>query len=280
MATTVSHVGIIGLGLIGGSLARDLVGRGIAVTAHDREASRLRTLDDPMLRRVQFVDRAAGVLAAPIAVIAVPVEAALAVLEELAPHVTDDHVVLDVGSTKQAIVAHGAALGIAPRFVGCHPLAGDHRAGWEASRAGLFHGARVFVCPSSLTAVRTTRVACDLWRAVGARPEAEPAESHDARMALVSHMPHLLSAALALTLRDGGLARSSLGPGGRDVTRLAGGSPESWAGIARQNRRYVFDALLAAEQSLRQLREFVGNEDDDSLLARLRQAREWCAADE
>ncbi len=268
-------VGIVGLGLIGGSLARDLVRAGVSVMAHDRDAARLRSLDDPVLARIALHAGVEALAAAPVVVVAVPVDEALDVLARLAPHITPSHVVLDVGSAKRAIVAHARSLGIGRRFVGCHPLAGSHRSGWEASRGGLFAGAPVFVSPTPETDPDALSAARALWRATGACVEVEDAGAHDARMAAASHLPHAVSAALALALRDAGRSRAELGPGGRDLTRLAGSSPESWAAIFVQNREPLAAALLVFERRLRGLRQHIAAADPAALARDLASARDW-----
>lgn len=278
MTPDTPSVGIIGLGLIGGSLARDLVRRGIDVIAHDTGIGNGLQADDADLARICRVDDAAAVTDAPVVVIAVPVRAAMSVLRRLAPRLGEDHLVMDVGSTKRHVVATAEALGLGPRFVGCHPLAGDHRSGWAASRAGLFEGASVFLCPASGADDRTVRRAAAFWEGVGARPEAIDAESHDHRMAWVSHLPHVLSTTMALVLRDAGLPVGSLGPGGRDVTRLAGSSPDLWTQIVTQNRQFLADALGRFEGELNTLRRALEAAEEASIRRHLQDAADWAGA--
>lgn len=276
MTEPLRRVGIVGLGLIGGSLARDLIARGVSVIAHDRREAHLRALDDPALARVRLVPSVLDVAVAETVVIAVPVAAALPVLELLTPRLGPGHVVMDVGGTKAPIVAHAEALGIGDRFVGCHPLAGDHRSGWEASRAGLFAGAPVFLCrtPSATDAAfaRTER----FWQRLGATPVCVGAAEHDRRLAFTSHLPHLLATALALTLRKAGVARGELGPGGRDMTRLAAGSAELWTEIALQNGDALASAIDALEATLGGLRREIEARRATTIVDYLTRARDWC----
>jgi prephenate dehydrogenase len=271
------HVGIVGLGLMGGSLARDLVARGVRVTAFDRDASLVEPLGEPGSHRLRLVDSPAGVLDAPVVVIAVPVVAALDVLAQLAPGIGASHVVMDVGSTKAAIVDLADSLGVGERFVGCHPLTGDHRSGWTASRPDLFGGAPVFVCPSSHTAPDALSLATAFWTSLGGCVNTLAPADHDHRMALVSHLPHMTSVALALTLRHAGVTHDMLGPGGRDVTRLAGGSTEVWTQIVAQNRQALVTALAAFETQARELRTSVEAAETTALSDLLRNACAWTA---
>jgi prephenate dehydrogenase len=267
------HVGIVGLGLMGGSLARDLVARGVRVTAFDRDAA----LTGPAADGIHLVTSARDVMGAPVIVLAVPVNASVHLLAELGPRSTPAHTLLDVGSTKANLAAHAEALGIGDRFVGCHPLAGDHRSGWSASRAGLFQGATIFVCPSATAAPRAVSIAESLWTGVGGIVEFDDAAAHDRRMALASHLPHMLSVALALTLCEAGVPHAVLGPGGRDVARLAGGSPEMWSDIVIQNRPALTEALEHFERRLGELRRAIGAGADDDVRPMLTSARVWHA---
>ena len=140
-------------------------------------------------------------------------------------------------------------------------VTGSHRSGWTASRATLFDEARVFLCPTSITTPETLELAEAFWRGLRAGVEVLDAATHDEQMAWRSHLPHVLSTALALTLRDAGIQRSALGPGGRDMTRLAGGAPSLWTSIAEDNGLALTRALEAAEQQLQLLRETLRRHD-------------------
>src|SRR5262249_22263985 len=159
-------------------------------------------------------------------VIATPVDAAIDVLRTLARSNHPATLITDVGSTKGRIVAEAESHGLSNRFVGSHPMAGDHRSGWRAARRGLCSGARVCLCATDRTPAELVGRADAFWRGLDAHPMTIDASAHDRTLAWTSHLPHLVSAALALALRDAGVKRDELGPGGRDITRLAGSSPE------------------------------------------------------
>jgi prephenate dehydrogenase len=169
---------------------------------------------------------------------------------------------MDVASTKKSIVAAAEAAGLGPRYVGAHPLTGSHRSGWGASRASLFDEARVFLCPSASTTPAALRLAESFWRSLRAGVEVLDAETHDAQMAWRSHLPQAVSTALALTLRQANVPRSALGPGGRDMTRLAGGDPDLWTGIVDDNAPAILEALVAMEDQLRLFRERLAAGED------------------
>lgn len=268
-------VAIIGLGLIGGSIARDLAERGVRVRAYDRDRDALRNAVDEGVIESALDEDLAGLRGAGTVVLALPVDAAVEVLDRIAPLVTRDTLVTDAGSTKSRIVQRAAQLGLAANFVGAHPLAGDHRSGWAASRSGLFCGARVYLSPDATTDPALVDRAARFWSSLGARPALLRADLHDERLAYTSHLPQLMSVGLALALANRGVRRNELGPGGRDMTRLAGSSPDMWTAIASENRDALADALVLAERELADLRAALGQAGGDVLRERLAAARAW-----
>lgn len=266
---------VIGLGLIGGSIARELASRGIWVRGFDENRDSLDAAVAAGVVNEALESSLQGTRDADIIIIAVPVDAAIGVLERVGPHAKAGALITDVGSTKSRIVAAAERLGLGERFVGSHPLAGDHRSGWEASRLGLFRDSRVYLCPTSTS----TSVAIDrskmLWRELGARDVVLSPSEHDRRVAWTSHLPHVVANAVALTLAHAGVPRDDLGPGGRDVTRLSGSSPEMWAAILHENASPVDDALAAVEREIAALRDAVARDDADALRRRFGDARAW-----
>ena len=266
----IESAAIIGLGLIGGSLARDLAARGVRVFADDRDEASVRTAIEQGIARPLRWDEPVDVV-----VLAVPVLAARKLLHEVAGRRHDVRLITDVGSTKRSIVRAAEGLEIATRFVGSHPLAGDHRSGWDVSRTGLFEGARVYLSPTRSTDADALELARELWTMVGAVPEVMDAAEHDRRLAWTSHLPQAVSTALARALAESGIARSELGPGGRDVTRLAGSSPEIWTDILLDNADAILPAMDGVEVELRALRQAVASGDRDRLRQHLARGREW-----
>lgn len=266
--------GVIGLGLIGGSVARDLAALGVRVLAYDRDPA---TIDMARAEGVvaEPLDASlAGLEEAEVVIIAVPVSSLRDVLAGV-PRQTDARLITDVGSTKRSAVGSAEAMGIADRFVGSHPMAGDHRSGWTASRTGLFADARVYLCRTRETREEAVGLAHDLWCALGGCPELIAADAHDQLLAYTSHLPHAASAALALTLAGAGIDRAKLGPGGRDSTRLAGGSAEMWTAIARDNADALLPAIDALEAQLQRLRAELARGPEGAIRATLRAARAW-----
>jgi prephenate dehydrogenase len=247
--SAVHSAAVIGLGLIGGSIARDLAERAVRVVASDRN-------DGAIAAAIRE-----GIVAAPLTdfagvdaiVVAVPAGQVAGVLAAIARRGTDARLVIDTASTKASIVAAASRLPIADRFVGCHPLAGDHRSGWSAARNGLFDGARVFLSPTPRTSPDALLRAEDLWNLVGAHTEQMDAAAHDERVARTSHLPHVLSTALAHAMASSGIERGELGRGGRDMTRLAASSAEVWTDICLDNAPALTAALATCGEALSRL---------------------------
>jgi prephenate dehydrogenase len=294
-------IAVVGLGLVGGSLARDLAARGHRVIGADRDARVVEAaLAEGVLAGGFAVGEAGtgrgtgggagrggggGVEEAGVVVVATPVRAAAAVVRWLARAAPGDAIITDVGSTKRSVVEAAGAAGLGLRFVGGHPMAGDHRTGWRASREGLFLGVSVWLCGGEEEAGqahgpgggRPMALVEALWEEVGARPRWIDAAAHDHMVAWSSHLPQMVATALGCALDGAGVDRARLGPGGRDTTRLAGSDPTLWTDILMDNADAVEPALDALIEELVQLRRHIGGLDDASLRAALEGGREWAA---
>jgi prephenate dehydrogenase len=273
--TSGPRIAVIGLGLMGGSLARDLAAAGREVLGYDaRPDAGQAAVDAGIIRRL-LDSSFAGLDTASIVVIATPVDRAEGILERVTSAAATDAVITDVGSTKAAIVDRAEALGIGRRFVGAHPLAGDHRSGWDAARQKLYHGATVFLCPGPSTSPDARQTIQALWEGVGASCITLQPEEHDRRMAWLSHLPQIASSALATTLAAAGFQPGQLGPGGRDATRLAASSPEMWQAIALSNADHLRAAVESLRERLGELQASLEGRDADELLRFFRRAQAW-----
>jgi prephenate dehydrogenase len=269
-------VAIIGLGLIGGCLARDLAARGIRVLAHDVDEAALNDACDVGVVHSALDASLHGVEAAQIVVLAVPVPAMHDLLQRLARRPAGRvRLITDTCSTKRSVMDSAARLGFADRFVGGHPLAGDHRAGWFASRTGAFVDAPVYLCTRPAAAGEPRLLAHELWRSVGARPVDMEAAQHDEQVALTSHLPQLLATALARFLDDAGITPTGLGPGGADMTRLAGSAPDLWTGIACDNADAITAALDHFAMELHTVRAALTAGDADAVRRWFEQGAHW-----
>lgn len=273
--TAPERAAVLGLGLMGGSLARDLAARGVEVLGYDGDADALeRAVAEGVVHRA-LEPGLAGVEEADLLVLGVPVDVAPALLAAAAPRLGARCAVTDLGSTKRSIGQAAARLGVAERFVGSHPLAGDHRAGWQSSRAGLFQGARIYICPTPATDRAVLDAVRALWGTLGGEVVETDAEEHDRLLAWVSHLPQALASALAVALDEGGRAPGELGPGGRDMTRLAASSPDMWRAICLDNADLLEPALAATMDALGQVRAALRRGDGDAVHSFFRRSQRW-----
>lgn len=269
-------VAIAGLGLIGGSLARDLTARGARVLGHDHDRAAVeQALGDGAIAGVPGED--GDWEEAEVFVLAVPIGAAAAVLEDVLPRLPRARLITDVASTKASIVAAARRLEAGGRFVGAHPLAGDTGSGWSASRAGLFAGARVYLTPSDESSPEAVALARALWTAAGGEIVEMDAGEHDRLLAWTSHLPQVLSSAFAAALAGRGIAHGALGPGGRGVARLAASPPALWRGILADNAASVAQAIGAVERELASIRSALERGDAEAVRGWMEGGRAWGA---
>ncbi len=266
---------VFGLGLIGGSVARARRELGDIVLGLDADEAVAHTALDAGVIDAVVSEPLDALREAHVIVLAVPVTSAPALLSRIAPFIGSAELVMDTGSTKRSIVTHAASLGIGARFVGAHPMAGGAGSGWSSSQAGLFRNARIYLCETASTTSPALELASTWWSAIGGRPERIAADDHDALVAHTSHLPQLLSTLLAQTLDGAGLYRDSLGPGGRDMTRLSESGPEMWAPILADNSDAIVVALERFAARLPALRAWLVAGDEPALAATIAAGRAW-----
>ena len=278
------RVAFLGLGLIGGSVARAIRAR-TAPGAFELVAWTPTGVGPAQAAADGVIDRAAATPpealdGAALVVLAAPAPDCLALLDELAGPwrgaIADDAVITDVASTKQAVVLRATALGL--RFVGGHPMAGRETSGFAAADAGLLLDRPWVVVPTTDEAA-VSRVET-LAMATGARPVRLGAAAHDAAVAAISHVPLVVAAALVETMAGGPdwAVASSLAAGGwRDTTRVARGEVAMGTGMLTTNADAIaarLRALIRALESWAVELERPGGPDATAVAARLRAARE------
>jgi len=269
-------VAIIGVGLMGGSLGLALRARGLArrVVGVDRHADTLVVAEARGAIDAGETDLAAAVRAADCVAVAAPVGAIPALLEALSPHVRPEALITDLGSTKARIAETGTRL-FGPRFVGGHPMAGSESSGIQAAQPHLFVGAAWAIVrpePFALEADPPAARLAALIAALGARPIPLDAVQHDRLVALISHLPHVLSFAFARTVEADAAAEQALELAGgsyRDLIRVAGADPALWRDIFLENRAALLDALAAFETHLHALKQAIRSAEPDTLLTAL-----------
>ena len=272
----IRKLGIVGVGLIGGSaalaarragFATEVVGLGRTQENLDTALSRgivdVASRDPEVLRDCDLV-----LLATPVRTLAL---SARQVVSEL----RSDTVVTDGGSVKAEVVRDCEAI-LGSRFVGSHPIAGTEDSGAAAADATLFQEAVCVVTPSQATRPEATALVRQFWEALGMRVVVMDAQAHDRALAVTSHLPHLLAFALAgVGAGERAALVDLIGPSFRDMTRIASSSPEMWRDILLANADALGDVAGRFGEELEALRLAAVRGDGDALESRIRRAGNW-----
>lgn len=282
------RVAVIGLGLIGGSVALGLKRRGLAgrIVSFDRSGESLAAGLSLGVVDETFDSVAAAARGADLVLLAVPVQAMSGALQALAELDLGETVITDVGSVKSAVIdAARTAWGEAPRtFVPGHPIAGSEQHGVGAARDDLFENHRVILTPPATTSADALGKVRSLWRGIGAEVVEMDAAHHDDVLARTSHLPHLLAYALVDTLSRQGdsLEIFQYAAGGfRDFSRIAASDPVMWRDIFDANSGKVLEILDEYLDELAALKSLIRDGDGDGLqavLARAKAARDHFSA--
>lgn len=271
-APAVAKLVVVGVGLIGASAALALRSAGAvgSVAGIGRSAANLE-----QARAIGAIDAVGGYDAATlgdadVVLVAVPVGQTGPVLAALAPWLGPATIVTDAGSTKQDVIALARSrLGPAfPRFVPGHPVAGAERSGAAAAAAGLYAGRRVLLTPVAETDPAALARVESLWRACGASVARMAPDRHDAVLAAVSHLPHVLAFALVHAIGerpDAAECFALAGGGFRDFTRIAASSPEMWRDICLANREALLEVLDVYLAEAGQVRQMIEQRQGDAL---------------
>lgn len=260
---------IVGLGLIGASLAKALAGR-YHITGIDRDEETIRAaLADGVIAR----GGGAYSLAArsDIVIIALPVGAIVPAARELLPHLKEGAIISDTGSTKASICRE---LGDHPLFVGGHPMAGTEYSGYGASFAELFDGAPCLLTPQTAAPQAAVDTLRRLWQTAGARVATVDAREHDGLMAIISHLPHLVSFAYMNLAPDLAKDADFFGKGFRDFTRIAASDPTMWRDIFLDNQDELLPLLDKLLAELSRWRELIADGEGEQLKERLHTAQQ------
>lgn len=271
-----SVISIYGPGLLGGSVA--LAVQRAFPQARLRLWARRSTAEAGIRARgIQAEFHTCAVQAAQDAsliILATPVET----MEGLARQIAEaalppECIVTDVGSVKGSVVrALEPVLG--PRFIGSHPMAGSEKTGIEVAREDLFQNAACLLTPRPYTPPAMLERLRAFWLALGCRLVEMPPEEHDAKVARISHLPHMMAVVTTLAaLRGDPEARFCAANGFRDTTRVAGGDPGLWTGIALENREALVGCLQEAAGTLTELLEILAKPDEEALRQFLAEAK-------
>ena len=266
---------IIGLGLIGGSVARGLAGKCREIVAVGRQEAMLRqALDDGSITS-WTTDIAAACKNADLILVAVH---SLTVEKTLAAIGNTDAVITDAASVKGEIVrAAERVYGQVPsNFVPGHPIAGSEHSGYTASTPHLFNGKKVILTPLANSDASAVAMITALWESLGAEVLTMSVERHDAVLAATSHLPHLLAFALVDTLSQQGeseeIFRYAAG-GFRDFTRIASSDPQMWHDVFMTNGDATVTVLDEYIEDLHRLRKAIQARDSEELMSTFRRAK-------
>lgn len=268
----IDHMVVIGVGLIGGSLARALRAKGAVsrLTGLGRGEKNLsRAVELGVVDRF-CTDPAEAVADADLVFVATPVRSIPRVVAGIAPFLKEGAVVTDGGSVKEEIVRECEQI-LPPgrHFVGGHPIAGTEHSGVDASFATLYEGRRCILTPTVSTDPDALDLVRRVWETAGSRVVLMDPSTHDRVVAAISHLPHMAAYALvnAVGLLDAeGESILSYSAGGfRDFTRIASSDPEMWRDIALQNSRAVLEMMDHFARRFEELREMIERGDADGL---------------
>ncbi len=265
-------ISIIGLGLIGSSLARALRGAmpDFEIIGHDASPEvRGRARDLDFCHRIDdgMADAVSG---ADIVILAVPVGATAQIAQSIAPYIPPGAIVSDVGSSKASVASDLAAALPGHAIVPAHPVAGTENSGPDAGFATLFQGRWCILTPLEGTDPAAVAAVRRLWEAVGANVETMDAHHHDLVLAVTSHLPHLIAYTIVGTASDlegvtqGEVIKYSAG-GFRDFTRIAASDPVMWRDVFLSNKDAVLEMLQRFTEDLTQLQRAIRWGDGDAL---------------
>jgi cyclohexadieny/prephenate dehydrogenase len=278
---------IIGLGLMGGSLARAAKERGFAnhISAYGhRDLSLKKGLKLGIIDSYS-TELAVALDGVDVVLIATPTLVANAMLEQILLLTDESLVITDAASVKGSFVAAGrACAGLGGKLPGNvvpgHPIAGSERSGVEAADGELFANHRVILTPVTETNIEATRLVTAMWEAAGAEVVTMGVEEHDAILSATSHLPHMLAYALvdALAGREASLDIFKYAAGGfRDFTRIASSDPVMWRDIALANRDQLLVSIDQFDEYLTLLRNAIERSDGEMLeeiFVRAKQSRD------
>lgn len=254
---------VFGLGLMGGSLSMGLRGmcRSLAAVEIDEHTRQL-ALERGIVDHI-FPFPPPRPVPASLIVLAAPILTNLTIMEHLEAYCSGPAVVIDLGSTKTSTVQQMESLNEQFTPIGGHPMCGKEFQSLEHAEAGLFHGATFALTPLLRTTPLARKLARELVVALGAVPIWLDARTHDQWVAFTSHLPYLLSNALAQTTPEA--ARPLAGPGFRSTSRLAGSNQVMMMDILKSNREHILAALAGYQHNLQQLTRLLADENWDGL---------------
>ena len=267
------RIALIGIGLIGSSIARDVKALGLAreVVVSTRSAETLKRAEELELGTSYALSASDAVQGADLIIVSVPVGASEAVARQIAPHLKPGAIVTDVGSTKASVIAQMAPhMPKTVHFIPGHPLAGTEKSGPDAGFTGLFQGRWCIFTPLPGTDASALARLKAFWEALGSKIDEMDPEHHDKVLAIVSHLPHIIAYNIVGTADDLETVTQSevikySASGFRDFTRLAASDPTMWRDVCLHNKDAILEMLARFSEDLAYLQRAIRWGEGDKL---------------
>ena len=267
------RIALIGIGLIGSSIAHDIKRLGLAneVVISTRSAQTLKRAEELKLGDRYVRSAAEAVDGADLVIVSVPVGASASVASEIAPHLKAGAIVTDVGSTKASVIAQMQPhMPPQVHFIPGHPLAGTEKSGPDAGFAGLFRGRWCIFTPLPDTDAAALAKLRRFWETLGSRVDEMDPEHHDKVLAIVSHLPHIIAYNIVGTADDLETVTESevikySASGFRDFTRLAASDPTMWRDVCLHNKDAILEMLARFSEDLAYLQRAIRWGDGDKI---------------
>jgi prephenate dehydrogenase len=266
----INKITVIGVGLIGGSLAKAIKKNNLSkiVFGFGRDSNRLKEAQKANIIDQFSTNLKEAVSDSDIVVIATPVGSFKEILSEIKPFLTDKILITDVGSTKTNIVSIvKQILGeYSNFFVPAHPIAGKEKSGFESSESSLFNNKKVIITPLETNRAESINLIQKMWEGTGADVDFMSPESHDELLGMTSHLPHMLAFSLVNYLISKNPSASIYAAGGfKDFSRIASGDAVMWRDICIQNKNQIIDHIKGYQKTLNSLVDAIENENSDEL---------------
>ena len=266
----INKITIIGVGLIGGSLAKAIKENNLAkvVFGYGRDLNRLEKAQKANVIDQFSTNLKEAINDSDIVIIATPVGSFKEILIEIKPFLTSKIVISDVGSTKTniALIVSQTLGDYSNYFIPAHPIAGKEKSGFEASESNLFNNRKVIITPLETSSPDSINLIQKMWEGTGAEVDFMSPESHDELLGMTSHLPHMLAFSLVNYLISKNPSASIYAAGGfKDFSRIASGDAVMWRDICIQNKDQIISHIKGYQKTLNSLVDAIENENSDEL---------------
>ena len=269
---------IIGIGLIGGSLAKAIkrTHQSEIVFGFGRDRSRLEKAQKDNVIDQYSTDIGEALYGANMIIIATPVGSYESILKEMKPHIATNMVISDVGSTKVSVIEAIKSVfdGTLDNFIPAHPIAGKEKSGFEVSDDNLFVNKKVIITPLENNNSESIKILTKMWERVGAEVDFMTPKSHDDLLGMTSHLPHMLAFSLVNYLISQHPEASLYAAGGfKDFSRIASGDAIMWRDICLNNRDSIIAHIKGYQESLNTLVDAIDSQNEKQLETLFRKAK-------